>query len=84
MTAPTNKYADFEALREQAITLRRAGLSRRQIRDRIHADNNDLLDRLLENYRGCLVINVLKGADLYRRTEGWWTGIVRYAEGGLG
>ncbi|MGA5730812.1 hypothetical protein ACPCI1_19490 [Streptomyces seoulensis] len=29
-----------------------------------------------ENYRGCLVINVLQGADLYRRIEGSWTGMV--------
>ncbi|MGW2448986.1 hypothetical protein [Streptomyces sp. NPDC001675] len=29
-----------------------------------------------ENYRGCLVIKVLKGADLYRRIEGSWYGIV--------
>ncbi|MDW8809989.1 hypothetical protein P1P68_35645 [Streptomyces scabiei] len=48
MAHPHGKYADFEALREQAITLRREGLSRRQIRDRIHVDNNDLLNRLLE------------------------------------
>ncbi len=39
---------DFEALREQAVTLRRAGLSRRQIRDHLHVDNNDILNRLLE------------------------------------
>ncbi|MFJ9537217.1 hypothetical protein ACIRPX_08190 [Streptomyces sp. NPDC101225] len=45
--APT-RYADFEGLREQAVTLRRAGLSRRQIRDRLHVDNNDILNRLLE------------------------------------
>ncbi|MET7702532.1 hypothetical protein [Streptomyces sp. NPDC005485] len=42
------KYADFEGLREQALTLRRAGLSRRQIRDRLHVHNNDILNRLLE------------------------------------
>ncbi|MFF6781596.1 hypothetical protein [Streptomyces sp. NPDC012510] len=48
MAHPHNKYADFEALRDQAITLRRAGLSRRQIRDRLHVDNNDILNRLLE------------------------------------
>ncbi|MFF0437225.1 hypothetical protein ACFYU9_34000 [Streptomyces sp. NPDC004327] len=48
MTSSTSKYADFESLREQAIALRREGLSRRQIRDRIHVDNNDLLNRLLE------------------------------------
>ncbi|MEU3712399.1 hypothetical protein [Streptomyces catenulae] len=28
------------------------------------------------DYRGCLVIRVLQGADLYRRIEGWWYGIV--------
>ncbi|WP_246341510.1 hypothetical protein [Streptomyces physcomitrii] len=44
---PPSKYAPFEALREQAVTLRRAGLSRRQIRDRLHLDNNDILNRLL-------------------------------------
>nr|WP_180218293.1 hypothetical protein [Streptomyces albus] len=29
-----------------------------------------------ENYRGCLAVRVLQGADLYRRIEGWWYGIV--------
>ncbi|MER6311198.1 hypothetical protein [Streptomyces sp. NPDC001657] len=29
-----------------------------------------------EGYRGCLVIKVLQSADLYRRIEGWWSGIV--------
>ena len=29
-----------------------------------------------EGYRGCLVIRVLNSADLYRRIEGWWYGIV--------
>ncbi|MFF3845593.1 hypothetical protein [Streptomyces sp. NPDC002328] len=33
-----------------------------------------------ENYRGCFVISVLKGADLYRRIEGWWSGMVVAAE----
>ncbi|MFE3183478.1 hypothetical protein ACFXKR_21845 [Streptomyces violascens] len=48
MTSTTpGKYADFEGLREQAIALRREGLSRRQIRDRLFVDNNDLLNRLL-------------------------------------
>lgn len=42
------KYADFEGLRERAVALRRAGLSRRQIRDRLHVDNNDILNHLLE------------------------------------
>ncbi|WP_411075499.1 hypothetical protein [Streptomyces sp. cmx-4-7] len=48
MTTATSKYADFENLREQAIALRREGLSRRQIRDRLQVDNNDILNRLLE------------------------------------
>ncbi|PZT72220.1 MULTISPECIES: hypothetical protein [unclassified Streptomyces] len=48
MTETTSKYADFEGLREQAVALRREGLSRRQIRDRLHVDNNDILNRLLE------------------------------------
>ncbi|MEU5219077.1 hypothetical protein AB0G79_23155 [Streptomyces sp. NPDC020807] len=48
MSPATGKYADFEGLREQAVALRREGLSRRQIRDRLHVDNNDLLNRLLE------------------------------------
>ncbi|MFB7226239.1 hypothetical protein ACFCY9_00840 [Streptomyces fimicarius] len=29
-----------------------------------------------EHYRGCLVIHVQQSADLYRRIEGWWCGIV--------
>ena len=29
-----------------------------------------------ESYRGCLVVRVRQGADLYRRIEGWWYGIV--------
>ncbi|MEU9442142.1 hypothetical protein AB0D42_14715 [Streptomyces sp. NPDC048304] len=48
MAHSPSKYADFEDLRERAVALRRAGLSRRQIRDRLHVDNNDILNRLLE------------------------------------
>ncbi|MTE19388.1 hypothetical protein F0L17_09660 [Streptomyces sp. TRM43335] len=29
-----------------------------------------------DEYRGCLVVRVRDGADLYRRIEGWWYGIV--------
>ncbi|MFJ2025275.1 hypothetical protein ACIODW_15965 [Streptomyces sp. NPDC087897] len=47
MTETTGKYADFEGLRARAVALRQEGLSRRQIRDRLHVDNNDLLNRLL-------------------------------------
>ncbi|MEU5270959.1 hypothetical protein [Streptomyces hygroscopicus] len=38
----------FEELRERAIALRKEGLSRRQIRDRLKVSNNDILNRLLE------------------------------------
>lgn len=48
VTAMNDKYADFEALREQAVALRREGLSRRRIRDRLQVHNNDILNRLLE------------------------------------
>jgi hypothetical protein len=27
-------------------------------------------------YRGCLIVDVLQSADLYRRVEGWWQGLV--------
>ncbi|WP_408990366.1 hypothetical protein [Streptomyces shenzhenensis] len=48
MAHPHSNYQDFESLREQAVALRRTGLSRRQIRDRLHVHNNDILNRLLE------------------------------------
>ncbi|MDX2563800.1 hypothetical protein PV371_29710 [Streptomyces sp. TX20-6-3] len=48
MTAETSRYADFEGLREQAVALRREGLSLRQIRDRLRVYNNDLLHRLVK------------------------------------
>ncbi|MEV6128496.1 hypothetical protein AB0M05_16945 [Streptomyces violaceusniger] len=38
----------FEELRERAIALRKEGMSRRQIRDRLKVSNNDILNRLLE------------------------------------
>ncbi|MBB5928018.1 helix-turn-helix domain-containing protein [Streptomyces echinatus] len=41
-------YADFEALREQAVALRRAGHSLRQIRDELKIFNNDILNRLVK------------------------------------
>ena len=37
-----------------------------------------------ENYRGCLVISVRQCADLYRRIEGWWNGIVLGIQPGSG
>ncbi|MFF7778525.1 hypothetical protein ACFZCG_29415 [Streptomyces tanashiensis] len=48
MTAETSRYADFEGLQEQAVALRREGLSLRQIRDRLKVYNNDLLHRLVK------------------------------------
>ncbi|GGX22329.1 hypothetical protein [Streptomyces chryseus] len=47
MTEILGKYADFESLREQAVQLRRDGLSLRQIRDRLKVYNNDILQRLV-------------------------------------
>ncbi|MEV7532602.1 hypothetical protein ACIQNV_30985 [Streptomyces hydrogenans] len=48
MTTEMNRYADFEHLRQQAVALRREGLSLRQIRDRLKIFNNDLLQRLVK------------------------------------
>lgn len=32
-----------------------------------------------DDYHGCMAIQVLKSADLYRRFEGWWRGIAAAA-----
>jgi hypothetical protein len=32
-----------------------------------------------DNYHGCLVVSVVQSADLYRRIEGWWQGIIAQA-----
>jgi hypothetical protein len=47
MAHSSGKYTDFEALREQAVTLRRQGYSLRQIRDELKIYNNDILTRLV-------------------------------------
>ncbi|MFC7306134.1 hypothetical protein ACFQVC_18165 [Streptomyces monticola] len=47
MSEITGKYADFEGLREQAIRLRRAGYSLRQIADALDVRNNETLSRLV-------------------------------------
>lgn len=47
MPSMGDTHRHFETLREQALGLRRRGLSRRQIRDSLHIGNNDLLNRLL-------------------------------------
>lgn len=48
MAHPSGKYADFESLREQAVALRRAGHSLRQIRDALKIYNNDILNQLVK------------------------------------
>ncbi|CAL9530965.1 helix-turn-helix domain-containing protein [Streptomyces sp. enrichment culture] len=48
MAHPTGKYADFEGLREQAVALRRAGYSLRQIREELKIYNNDILNHLVK------------------------------------
>jgi len=44
----THDAHQYEQLRKQAVALRREGLSRRQIRDRLKVSNNDLLNRLVQ------------------------------------
>lgn len=48
MTHAPGKYADFEGLREQAVALRRAGYSLRQIRNELKIYNNDILNQLVK------------------------------------
>ncbi|KOT36992.1 hypothetical protein ADK41_21235 [Streptomyces caelestis] len=48
VTHAPGKYADFESLREQAVALRRAGHSLRQIRDELKIYNNDILNQLVK------------------------------------
>ncbi|MEU3784481.1 hypothetical protein [Streptomyces sp900129855] len=48
MAHSPGKYADFETLRERAVTLRREGLSLRQIRDELKIFNNDILNQLVK------------------------------------
>ncbi|WP_333777645.1 hypothetical protein [Streptomyces sp. IBSBF 3136] len=67
-TGKSGRYEEFDALRERAIALRRGGRSPRRIRDEPQVFDDDFPGE--EACRGCLVIKVLKGADLYRRIEG--------------
>lgn len=77
MAHSQNKHRDFEPLREQAVALRRAGLSRRQIRDRLHIHNNDILNRLLEGEpppdwtRRPLAKDDLRARARELRLQGW-------------
>ncbi|MFC8512637.1 hypothetical protein [Streptomyces sp. NPDC057257] len=48
MANACGKYADFEGLRAQAVALRRAGYSLRQIRDELKIFNNDILSQLVK------------------------------------
>ncbi|MGW2491056.1 helix-turn-helix domain-containing protein [Streptomyces sp. NPDC001606] len=48
MRMTSGKYADLEGLRNQAIALRRAGHSLRQIRDELKIYNNDILNQLVK------------------------------------
>ncbi|MDT7839465.1 hypothetical protein [Streptomyces justiciae] len=48
MATSPGKYADFEGLRERAVTLRRQGYSLRQIRDELQVHNKETLQRLVE------------------------------------
>ncbi|OLZ67760.1 hypothetical protein AV521_22940 [Streptomyces sp. IMTB 2501] len=48
MAHSPGKYVDFEGLRQQAVALRRAGYSLRQIRDELKIFNNDILNQLVK------------------------------------
>ncbi|WP_189983350.1 terminase gpP N-terminus-related DNA-binding protein [Streptomyces capoamus] len=48
MAHSPGKYTDFERLRDQAVALRRAGRSLRQIRDELKIYNNDVLNQLVK------------------------------------
>ncbi|MFI9614880.1 hypothetical protein ACIHCM_24960 [Streptomyces sp. NPDC052023] len=48
MAHSPGRYADFETLRERAVTLRRSGYSLRQIRNELKIFNNDILNRLVK------------------------------------
>lgn len=48
MAHSPGKYTDFEHLRDQAVALRRAGRSLRQIRDELKIYNNDVLNQLVK------------------------------------
>ncbi|PZT69322.1 hypothetical protein DN402_20565 [Streptomyces sp. SW4] len=48
MAHPHSKYADFEGLRTQAVALRRAGYSLRQISDELKVYSNNVLSRLVK------------------------------------
>lgn len=48
VTHAPGKYAGFEGPREQAVALRRAGHSLRQIRDQLKIYNNDILNQLVK------------------------------------
>ncbi|MGW1283360.1 helix-turn-helix domain-containing protein [Streptomyces sp. NPDC002586] len=48
MAHPSGKYAELESLREQAVALRRAGHSLRQIRDELKIFNDDILNQLVK------------------------------------
>lgn len=48
ITDHRGKYADFEGLREQAVALRREGLSLRQISEELGVHNKETLSRLVQ------------------------------------
>jgi len=69
----------FLQLRAQAVALRRAGKSRREIKELLAITSNWTLKHnprtVRKNtgadYHGCLRVDVLRGASLYRKIEGW-------------
>lgn len=77
MAHPPGTPTDFDALRDRAPS--RHPNAKDDLRERAREQRHNpktVRKSVGESYRGCLVIKVLKGADLYRRIEGSWYGIV--------
>ncbi len=69
---PAGPRGSVRQLREQAIGLRRAGHSRREVTALPGITSNETLGKDVDaDSPGCLVVNVRQSADPYRRIEGW-------------
>ncbi|NLU69970.1 hypothetical protein [Streptomyces sp. HNM0574] len=75
-TVMIHEYAEVATAEE--FWAREVGIDRHQLLKTTLKKHNPKTVRKNtgENYRGCLTVGVLQGADLYRRIEGWWCGIV--------
>ncbi len=76
------KKAAFPELREQAVALRRAGRSRREIKELLGITSGEILNEALKgeppqpwnvrpNAKDAERAKARRSADLYRKIEGW-------------